>query len=234
MRRKTGKVGHAHLGDAFEAKDFLGVVSLDVVGPLSVTGRMNKHLLTLVDHFTRFCEAIPFPSQTTGVIAREYVTKIITQFILPKKLLTDRIANFTSALLRETCRLLKIQKLQTYIFNLQADGICERMHKLLVDMLSHFVRKDARNWDEYVPCAVMAYRAMPHFSTIYSPYYLVFGQDLWLPIEDDWRLNTQREDSKGEGYKEHMRMLALLLKEAHKRARQQSKMSHQKAKRDYD
>jgi hypothetical protein len=42
-------------------------------------------------------------------------------------------------------------------------------------MLSHFVRKDAKNWDEYVPYAAMAYRAMPQCSTKYSPYYLVFG-----------------------------------------------------------
>jgi hypothetical protein len=25
------------------------------------------------------------------------------------------------------------------------------MHKLLIDMLSHFERKDAKNWDKYVP-----------------------------------------------------------------------------------
>jgi hypothetical protein len=65
-----------------------------------------------------------------------------------------------SALMQQTCRLLKIQKIQTSSYN--ANGICERMHKLLVDMLSHFVRKDAKNWDEYVPYAVMAYRATPH------------------------------------------------------------------------
>jgi hypothetical protein len=31
-------------------------------------------------------------------------------------------------------------------------------------MISHFVNKDARNWDKYVPYAVMAYRATPHCS----------------------------------------------------------------------
>jgi transposase InsO family protein len=73
------------------------------------------------------------------------VTKIITQFGVPRKLLTDRGANFTSALIQETCKLLKIQKLQTSSYNPQANGICERMHRLLVDMLSHFVKKYAKN-----------------------------------------------------------------------------------------
>ena len=76
--------------------------------------------------------------------------------------MTDKGANFTLDLIKETCRLLKIQKLQTSSYNSQANGICESMHKLLID-ITHFVMKDARNWDDYVPYAVMAYRAMPQF-----------------------------------------------------------------------
>jgi transposase InsO family protein len=163
-RRKTGHRSKAPLRDAVEAYEFLGMVSLDIVEPLPVTERGHKYLLTFVDHYTRFCEAIPIVKQDTETVAREFVTRIITQFGVHKKLLTDRGANFTSALIKETCRLLKIQKLQTSSFHPQGNGICKRMHKLLI-MLSHFVRKDAKNWDENVPYAVMAYRAMPHCST---------------------------------------------------------------------
>jgi len=76
----------------------LDIVSLDVVGPLPVTEKGNKYLLTFVDHFTWFCEAIPIVRQDTKTIAREFVTRIITKFGVPKKLLTDRGATFTSAL----------------------------------------------------------------------------------------------------------------------------------------
>jgi hypothetical protein len=69
-KRKTGHRIHAPLGDALEAYEFL-----DVVGPLPITERGNKYLLTFVDHFTRFCEAIPIPSQDTETIAREFVTR---------------------------------------------------------------------------------------------------------------------------------------------------------------
>ncbi len=106
------------------------------------------------------------------------MTKIVTQFGVPKNLLTDRGANFTSALIKEMCKLLKIKKLQTSSYNPPANGVCERMHKLVIDTLSHFVRKDAKNWDEYVPYVVMAYRAMPHCPTKYSPCYLLFGRDI--------------------------------------------------------
>ena len=102
-------------------------------------------MLTLIDHFTHFCEAIPVARQDTETVGREFVLRIPTQFGVPKKLLTDRGANFTSALIKETCKLLKIQKIQISSYHPQANGVCERMHKLLTDMISHFVRKDARN-----------------------------------------------------------------------------------------
>jgi hypothetical protein len=92
-------------------------------------------------------------------------------------------------------------------------------------MLSHFVRKDTRNWDKFIPFAVMAYRAMPHSSTKYSPYYLVFGRDIRLPIEDDWRPKATARDIEG-NYEEHVKMLASRLKEANEAAVQHSKQSH--------
>jgi transposase InsO family protein len=153
---KTGRRVIAPLGGALVTSEFLDVVSLDVVGPLPVTDKGNRYLLTFIDHFTRFCEAIPIARQDTETIAKVFVTKILTQFGVPKKLLTDRRASFTSASIKETCKLLKIEKLQTSSYNPQANGVCERMHKLLIDMLSHFVRKDAKNWDEYVPYVVIA------------------------------------------------------------------------------
>jgi transposase InsO family protein len=95
--------------------------------------------LTFVDHFRRFCEVNPIPTQDTEVIAREFVMRIITQFGVPKKQLTDRGATFMSALMKEVFKLLKIQKIQTSIYNSQANGICERIHKLLIDRIPQFV-----------------------------------------------------------------------------------------------
>jgi hypothetical protein len=174
-KRKTGNKTDAPLGESLEAKEFLDIVSMDVAGPLPVTDNGNKYLLMFVDHFTRFCEAIP--TQGAEVTGGEFVIRIITQFGVPKKLLTDRGAAFMSVLMKEVCKLLQIQKLQTSSYNAQANGICERMHKLLIDMILPFVNKDAKNWDKYVPYAVTAYKATTHCSVKYSPYYLVYGRD---------------------------------------------------------
>ena len=76
-KRNAGHRTTTPLGQSLEAREFLDVVSLDTVGPLPITERGNKYLLTFVNHFTRFCEAIPVARQDTETIAREFVTRII-------------------------------------------------------------------------------------------------------------------------------------------------------------
>ena len=76
-KRNAGHRTTTPLGQSLEAREFLDVVSLDTVVPLPITERGNKYLLTFVNHFTRFCEAIPVARQDTETIAREFVTRII-------------------------------------------------------------------------------------------------------------------------------------------------------------
>jgi hypothetical protein len=101
-------------------------------------------------------------------------------------------------------------------------------------MISHLVNKDAKNWDKYVPYAVMTYRATPHCSVKYSPYYLVYGRELRLPIEDDWRPQRRKHVAGNVDYDDHVSSLATRLYEANREANQQSKLSHELQKKYYD
>jgi len=75
-KRKTGHRVTTPLGEALVAHEFLDVVSLDIVGRLPNTEKGNKYLLTFVDHFTRFCEAIRIAKQDTETIARNLKFKV--------------------------------------------------------------------------------------------------------------------------------------------------------------
>jgi len=80
----------------------------------------------------------------------------------------------------------------------------------------------------------MAYRAMPHCTTKYSPYYLVFGREMRLPIEDDWKPSVSNFVVEQDEYEKHVEKLVERLREANKVASQESRMSHETAKRYYD
>ena len=55
-----------------------------------------------------------------------------------------------------------------------------------------------------------------------------------LPVEDDWKPRSNDENLNEDEYERHIKKLADRLREAHKAAGQQSKMSHDTAKRYYD
>jgi RNA polymerase subunit RPABC4/transcription elongation factor Spt4 len=95
------------------------------------------------------------------------------------------------------------------------------------------VNKDAKNLDQYVPYAVMTYRATPQSTVKYSPYYLVYGRDLRLPMEGDWRPKRQEEAGSKGDYDRHVSELAMRLYEANREATKQSKLSDEVAKRYY-
>ncbi|XP_023223278.1 uncharacterized protein LOC111624612 [Centruroides sculpturatus] len=157
--------------------------ALDIQGPFPTTNNGNKYLLVFVDHFSRWAEAVPLPDVTAKTVAKAFVTQVILRHSVPKQLLTDRGANFTSKMMREVCDLLHIERLLTTAYHPQCNGMVERLNKTLIDILTHYVDKDQRNWDEMVPYALFAYNTTVHSSTNETPYYLLYGRDPIYPFD---------------------------------------------------
>jgi hypothetical protein len=68
-------------------------------------------------------------------------------------------------------------------------GKIEKFHLDLNQSISHCVNKYGNNWDDY---ALMAHRAIPHSTTKYSPYYLLYGREMRLPSVDDLTVLASR------------------------------------------
>ena len=69
-------------------------------------------------------------------------------------------------------------------------------------MMSYFVSKEALNGNQRLPYAVLAYRSTPHKVTRHSPHYLVYGQELRLSVEGEFRI-VNRKSNPG-NYEEHV------------------------------
>jgi hypothetical protein len=73
-----------------------------------------------------------------------------------------------------TCKLLKIKKIQTTAFNLD---------RILAEYLRHCVHKDQSNRDEFVSYAVYVYNTTTHTATVCTPFELVYGfKSAYSPI----------------------------------------------------
>ena len=69
-----------------------------------------KNVLVMTDHFTRYALALVMKDQTAKTVTKVFYKHFITIFGVPAKLLSDRDANFTSALVEELCAAFGIQK----------------------------------------------------------------------------------------------------------------------------
>ena len=157
-------------------------IGIDFMGPLPMSNG-NKHILVIGDHFTKWYEAIPLPDQTAVTTANALVDHWISRFGCPHSLHIDQGRNFVSKLFEKLKQLLEMDKTGTTPFNLQSNAVIEKMNKTLQNMLAKCVNEEQSNWSQQLPYVMMAYRSSVHESTGYTPQFLVFRQELSLPLD---------------------------------------------------
>ena len=50
-------------------------------------------------------------------------------------------------------------------------------------MLKNFVVQDPKGWDKYIPYLLLAYREVPQASTGFSPFELLYGRKVSVPLD---------------------------------------------------
>ena len=143
----------------------------------------NKHILVIGNHFTKWYEALPLPSQTPVTTANAPVDHWIRRFGCPHSLHNDQGRNFESKLSEQLMKLLEMDKTRTTLFRPQSISVIERMKNTLPNMLAKCIIEEQSNRSQQLPYVMMAYRSSVHESTGYTPQFLVFGQELSLPLD---------------------------------------------------
>ncbi len=154
---------------------------LDVVGPLPETESGNKYILTFQDDLTKFNLNIPMKDQEAATVAEHFVKNIICYYGIPEILVTDRGTNFLSELFKNTCKMLKIKKIQTTSYHPESNGALERSHRSLEEYLRHFISDTQEDWDNWIPFATFTYNTSTHTATQFAPFELLFGYSPTLP-----------------------------------------------------
>lgn len=158
-------------------------IQMDILGPLPLSNKGNRFLLVIVDCFSKWPEAFPLKNIRAKSIAQVFVSQIISRFGVPLELHTDQGRSFESRLLIELSHLLGIKKTRTTPLHPQSDGQVERQHQTILDYLSKFVAENQKDWDEWIPMFLLAYRSSKHESTGISPSEVIFGKDIYLPLD---------------------------------------------------
>ena len=122
------------------------------------------------------------PDKEAVTVARLLVNEFICRFGVPEVLHTDQGKNIESTLIGEMCHLLGIKKTRTSPYHPQSDGLVERNRTLLA-MLSIAAAECEEEWDVQLPVVMMAYRSSMQETTGATPFSLMFGSEVRLPID---------------------------------------------------
>lgn len=69
----------------------------------------------------------------------------------------------------------------------QASGLTERANQTVTRSLIKMTKDDPDCWDKQIPTVLMGYRASKQASTKYSPFYMLHGHEMVLPINSKGR-----------------------------------------------
>jgi hypothetical protein len=174
--------------------------------------------LTKCSHF------IPCKTTDTAVdTARRFWKDIVRLHGLPKVIISDRDAKFTSLFWTNLFDQFGTKLSMSTAYHPQTDGQSERMVRTLKEMLRHYISHSQTDWVDRLPTLEFSYNNSLHTSTNFTPFEVDLG---WHPATPHTILRPDaRNVAAVEDFQEEMAALKLMAQDAILRA-QQSQAHH--------
>lgn len=163
-------------------------IHLDLVGPLPPCQGFT-YILTCVDRYTRWPEAIPISNITAETVAENFVMHWISRYGCPSTITTDRGRQFESALFTALTQLLGARHIHTTAYHPSANGMVERLHRQLKAALT--AQDDRTHWLQHLPLVLLGIRCAFKPDLQCTSAELVYGTAPRLPGEFFTPLNEK-------------------------------------------
>ncbi|XP_068215800.1 uncharacterized protein [Palaemon carinicauda] len=151
-------------------------VSVDIIGkihPPSEKG--HQFILTMMDHASRYPDAVPLKNIDSESVA-EALVDMFSRVGVPEEILSDLGTQFTSDCMKEVARLLSMRQLTTTPYHPMCNGLVEKFNGTLEQMLKKLCQEKPNQWHRYINAVLFAYREVPHESTGFSPFEILYGR----------------------------------------------------------
>ena len=156
----------------------LKTLHIDIVGPLIQVGN-KRFVITMIDRFTRWVEAVPVASHTAEVIVDTIYQYWIVRYGVPRTIVTDQGAEFESYEFDRFLKYMGIIRSRTTAYHPQANGMIERMHATLKASL-RCMTETGLSWVKALPTCLMGLRTAVSDWGV-SPSLVLYGEQITIP-----------------------------------------------------
>ena len=156
---------------------------VDLCGPFVKSSSGYRYILVAVESFSCWPVVVPLKTQTALEITEKLIEQVFSVYGCPLSIHSDKGKSFENELLRNVMSLYGINKTATTAFHPRAQGKVEVFIRTLKQHLAMLVQQDQKDWDKHLPLICQVYRALPVSSTSYSPYEILFGAPMRIPLD---------------------------------------------------
>ncbi|CAG8622037.1 7437_t:CDS:2 [Paraglomus occultum] len=150
---------------------------MDFIVQLPPTRLGHDAIVVFVDRLTKRAYFQPTHTTVTAPeVAKLFFSTIFKNHRLPKVIISDRDAKFTSNFWKLLFNHIGTKLAMFTAFHPQTDGQTERMNHTLEEMLRAYSIYKQNTWDEYLPAVKFAYNNSKQASTGFTPFELDCGQ----------------------------------------------------------
>jgi len=142
-----------------------------------------KSLIVVIEYFTKWVEAKSV-AQITAHKVQYFVWKnIVCHFGIPRHLVSDNGTQFSSQQLGKLFLDLRVKQVFASVEHPQKNGQVELANRILLRGLKRTLEKAKGTLLEEVPLILRAYHTTPQSTTKETPFSLVYGSDVMIPVE---------------------------------------------------
>ena len=190
---------------SINSSNFNDLVQFDHL-KLCKTTSGNNGLLVIIDHFTKFAEAIPcahdeYDAQTTAKII---LNKWFARHGTPARMQSDNATNFTAEIAQELMKASQVTRVTSTPAHPRGNGLVERQNRTLLTLLRVYTSRRMLDWDEHIDGVLGAYNSTRHATTGFSPYMLQHGAEKSIPLSFIYPEFAAREFESKEEFVEHL------------------------------
>ena len=199
-----------------------------------------KHLIVCIDYFSKWSEAKAVKDKSAPTVAK-FLYQIICRHGCMRIQINDQGKEFVNQVSENLHEMTGTEQRITSAYHPQSNGLCERQNCTIKDSLVKVLEEKPKEWPNTIDGIFFAHRVSIHYSTKYSPFFLMYNRHPILPIDIKYDLIDNNADKEPESnpynittFQAVLESAALIREATNEKASQNIKKAQAKHQKDYN